>query len=52
MLGMVSDAYSGDGFWVIANCGVTDKPDEMLESDAKFISGHNPTVEKDSAANK
>jgi len=29
-----------------------DKPDEMLASDSKFVSGHNPTVGKDSAANK
>ena len=29
-----------------------DKPDETLASDSKFISGHNPTVGKESAANK
>jgi hypothetical protein len=35
-----------------ANVGVADKPDEMLASDAKFTSGHNPTVSRDSPANK
>ena len=31
---------------------VLDKPDETLASDAKFISGHNPTMGQDSPANK
>ena len=30
----------------------TDKPDETLASDAKFISGHNPMMGGDSGANK
>ena len=34
-----------------ANIHVADKPDEMLASDAKFISGHNPTITRDSPAN-
>jgi len=28
-----------------------DKPDEILSSDAQMISGHNPTLGKDSPAN-
>ena len=31
---------------------VTDKPDEVMESDAKFISGTNPLVGRDSHVNK
>jgi glycerol-3-phosphate dehydrogenase len=50
MLGMVS--------WLMKTCRgsrltcVTDKPDELLESDSKYPQGHNPVVGTESPANK
>lgn len=37
---------------IFADVVRADKPDEMLASDAKFISGRNPTMGQDSPANK
>ena len=52
MRGMVSSVLYYARYELVADHEGADKPDEMLASDSKVVSGHNPTVGKDSAANK
>lgn len=56
MPGMVSDfpPCSAFGFLVVltgSSCDA-DKPDEMLASDSKLVSGQNPTIGVDSPVNR
>jgi hypothetical protein len=49
-LGMVSQ-QSEVYVEAVANIRI-DKPDELLESDSKYPSGHNPVIGNESGANK